>query len=198
MSWDEVPWEEIPSSEAVHGLPRSYWGYHLRTFSWEGLVSAGPREAAVRRFMAEHASGAAPHLVLLGKPGTGKTLLAVGLVRWEWWRQDMSAAVWIHVPSFFDEVKGSFEDGSDPWGRVERAGLVVLDDLLGKVPTDWEAQQVIPRLIGAPYRNGASIVITDNHPMEHLSATVDEHEVSRMKENSILIHSFDDPDRRLR
>lgn len=198
MSWDDVPWEEIPSSEAVYGLPRSCWGYHLRAFSWEGLPDAPRREEAVRAFMVGHVAGEAPHLVLLGRPGTGKTLLAVGLLRWEWWRRDMSAAAWVHVPSFCVEVKESFSDGPDPWGRVERAGLVVLDDLLGRLPTDYEREQVIPRLVDTAYRNGASLVVTDNHGMEHLSAAMDAHETSRLKENSTLIRSFDDPDRRLR
>lgn len=170
------------ASATVHRVDRDHQHCTLESFRWDWLENdpAGVA-AAVRDFQDAHLAGEAPHLLLLGPQGTGKTHLLYGLYRWAVWHADLSEAVAFHVGTFCRDVKRAF-DGNvpDPWGELRRARFMALDDLFGRDLTDWETSQVLAPLIDVASRDRMSLVVTDNRLPEQLEAKLNPHEASRL------------------
>lgn len=187
------------SSETVHRVPRSHWDCHLHTYRWDWLENGERVRAAVDAFVTGLATRQAPHLLLLGERGLGKTHLAVGIYRAAVYELDLSRAALVHVPSFCDEVKAGFNDrdAPDPFDDLRRADVAVIDDLFGRMLTEWEITQVVPRLIDEPYRRRAAMVVTANPSLDEIRATLDPHEVSRLLERATVVN-MRGQDRRLR
>lgn len=202
--WTDTPWEDIPSSLTVHGLPRVHWGSHLHNYDWSVVQNADAKRDMVLQFMDAHEAGECPHLLLLGREGTGKTHLAVGLVRWAVYQTDLSRARFVHVPTFSHELKRTFgargrgEAVDDPFEELARTNLLALDDPFGRAPTDWELDQVIPRLVDEAYMRGASLVVSANQDLDDFRARLRRHEVSRILEGATRIGFFQDDDYRQR
>lgn len=194
--WVDTLWEDIPSSETVYGLPRPHWGSHLRTFDWSLSQDGQAKQEVVLEFMDAHEAGQCPHLLLLGKEGTGKTHLAVGLYRWAVYQEDLTHAQFIHVPEFSHRVKRGYESGDDPFEEVERARFLVLDDPFGRDPSEHELTQIIPRLIDMAYTHSMSLVVTANHDVDGFESRLRPHEMSRLLERADILGFFHDTDHR--
>lgn len=199
MSWSKTSPEDVPSSETVRGLPREHWGCHLSNFDFSVLSNGDAKWAAVAAFMDEHENGDAPHLLLLGREGAGKSHIATGLYRWAVYRYDLSYAAFVHVPSFSHAYKKSFRgDAPDPFDDIEGSRFLVLDDPFGRQPSDWELAQVIPRLVDIAYRERMSLVVTANQDRKAFRRSLEPHEVSRLFDGAIEIRFFEEADYRLR
>lgn len=188
--------DKVATSPTVFGLPRSHWHCTLNNFDWSSWPQ---KEARVAEVLGGMEAGEAPHILMTGPPGVGKTHLAVGLYRWAAAKRDLRAAHFVHVPSFCDKVKASFDEegAGDPFARVEDARfLLALDDVFGRELSPWEARNVIPRLIGAAYRNDAALVATMNPTLEEAKDLVEYHEMSRLLQDG-QIWRFEGEDRRL-
>lgn len=196
----EGPFADVPSSETVHGLPPRHWHCHLGNFDWSVVTNGSAKAATVRRFLDAHLEGEQGNLLLIGAVGAGKTHIGVGIYRAVVATEDLTKATWLHVPSVAEQVKARFDDKTmpDPLERLDTARLVVLDDLYGREPTDWERSQIHTRLIDTAYRNGASLVLTDNHGTNGLQAQLAAHEWSRLQERATVLDFFEDDDYRKR
>lgn len=188
---------DTPSSETIHRIPRQHRHCHLYNFDWD-RTSIGPKgEGAIEAFLSDWEEGDDPHLILSGKTGTGKTHLAVGIYRYGVFKSDLVESVYVHVPSFSDLVKKSFSDDSfDPMEYVQKAGLLVLDDIFGRKLGKWESEQLIPRLLSLAYNNAAALVITTNYGKKKIASRLDPHETSRLFSNSRMLE-FTGEDKRL-
>lgn len=140
-----------------------------------------------------------PNLLFLGPPGTGKTHLGVGIYRWAVAMTDLTEAVYVHIPSFCDEVKRSFDErgGPDPFDPIRSARfLLILDDIFGRDLSDWEKANVVPRLVDMAYQNRASLVLSSNVALSQIEEILRQHEVSRILENATVL-KFRGEDHRL-
>lgn len=190
---------DIPSSETVHRLPESHWHCHLHNFDWAQVTNADAKANVVRSFLDALFAGEKRNLIMLGRAGAGKTHLAASLYRAAVARWDLTQATFVHVPTASKMVKARFDDSTlpDPLADFETARLVVLDDPLGREPTDWDLNQTIPEMIDSAYRRRACMVLTANHDMAGLNARLPLHEVSRLMENATIMDFSNERDRRL-
>ncbi|KKN68874.1 hypothetical protein LCGC14_0446600 [marine sediment metagenome] len=141
------------------------------------------------QFLKDCEAGGAPHLLLTGRPGVGKSHLSVAAYRWMVRRVGTVQALWLNVPDFCDKVKASYGDNTyNPMQDYEEARrLVVLDDLFGRVLTTHEGQQIVYRLIDIAYQNGAGMLITMNQSPQELTAALPPHELSRVLAGASIV-----------
>lgn len=69
----------VQGSQTVFGVPPSHRGKQLANYDWSARPNTAER---VAQFIYAAEAGKAPHLILTGSVGTGKTHIAVGLYRW--------------------------------------------------------------------------------------------------------------------
>jgi len=143
----------------VFRLPRSHWHCTLWNFTWETVRPARLQEH-VLAFLHGVQDGKAPHLILTGHPGIGKTHLGIGAYRAGSVTWGTELVTWLNVPAFCERVKRAYDQSvMDPWYDVEAAKrLVVLDDLFGKALTAHERDQILVRLLDTCYQNGAALL----------------------------------------
>lgn len=174
-------------SFTVFRIPRSHWHCQLDNFAWSAVT---PRslQTHVVAFTAGVNAGAAPHMLLTGAPGCGKTHIGVGVYRAMAAALGTALVTWINVPAFCESVKRGYGSEADPWQEYEEARrLVVLDDLFGRELTAHEKDQIVTRLIDTAYTRGAGIFATMNPDAKELSARLPPHEISRLLADCTII-----------
>jgi len=189
---------EDDGSLTIFRLPRAYWHCQLGNFMWEWVRPASLQEHYMR-FLGGIEAGLAPHLILSGDTGIGKTHLGVAAYRWAVRRVGTELATWVNVPEFCTSVKAAYtdENGHGPFEDYAAARrFVVLDDLLGRDLTLHEASQIVYRLLDVAYQNGAAVLITMNPAVTELVARFPPHEVSRILAAATIIPMQGSGDRR--
>ena len=180
--------DNTQESSTVFRLPRSHWHCHAHNFEWDGVRPRALQEH-YEKFLTEATEGGAPHLILTGDPGIGKSHLGVAAYRWMALREGTELVTWLNVPLFCDEVKTSYTTGAyTPFDAYQDARrFVVLDDLFGRGLTPHEASQILCRLLDIAYQNGAGILLTMNPPVEALAEQLHPHEISRLLAEATII-----------
>lgn len=185
------------SGLTVFRLPRSHWHCTLWNFDWESVRPPRLQEHALALLHAVQ-DGKAPHLILTGGPGIGKTHIGIGVYRAGSVAWGTELVTWLNVPAFCERVKRSYDKSvMDPWYDVESAKrLVVLDDLFGKDLSNHERDQILVRLLDTAYQNGAAVLVSMNPDVKEVSARLNPHEISRLLAASTIIPMQADKDRR--
>lgn len=107
-------------------------------------------------------------LMFTGSVGTGKTHLAVGMVRALVIAKGIEAR-FLTVPELLDRLRSSYagEDAHETqariFGDILAAELVVIDELAAARSTEW-VLETIELLIGSLYNNRRSMIVTTNFP----------------------------------
>lgn len=175
----------------VFRLPRSHYHCQLSNFAWDAVTpsSLKSRVASFLEQVVDGRGGVAPHLVLTGPPGSGKTHLGVAVYRAACAEFGTELATWINVPNFCERVKRSYgPDETNPWDDYEAARrLVVLDDLFGRDLSHHESAQIMYRLIDTAYQNGAAVLVNMNQDVRELTSRLASHEISRLLAGSTII-----------
>jgi len=186
-----------PGSQTVFRLPRAYWHCQADNFDW-GLVRPASLSEHYSAFLAAAQAGGAPHLILTGEPGIGKTHLGVAAYRQLVREVGTERATWINVPDFCRRVKDGYDKGAqDPFTDYLAAQrLVVLDDLVGRDLSLHEMNQIVYRLLDSAYQNAAAMLVTMNPPVSELAARFQPHEVSRLLAEAVVIPLQGSGDRR--
>lgn len=154
----------------------------------------GPR--AVRVWFDEPAGQTTPFLVLLGKPGTGKTVAAalacqlrLGLTlpnNWVGCGAPRDAALWVASADLAS--LSSFTEADREWfERMLTCGLLVLDDF-GAERLHEQARQRIERLIDGRYSTSRMTLITSNANWGEFSERVGARIVDRLREAGRVVN----------
>ena len=107
-------------------------------------------------------------LYIFGKPGTGKTFLAALMAQQQLLRG--KSVIFTDTPSLLEQMKNTFDGVSDLtleslMKKLERADLLVLDDLGTETPTQWAVERLY-LVINARYNAGKSLIVTSNYDPE--------------------------------
>ena len=173
----------------VFRLPRSHWHCQLSNFEWGSVTPASLRKH-INAFAAQVLAGEAPHLILTGNPGIGKSHLGVSVYRTLSAQLGTQLVTWVNIPNFCESVKRTYKDGEPDvaWPDFEGAKrLVVLDDLFGRDLSPHEVSQIVYRMIDTAYQNGAAVLVNMNQDVKELQSRLASHEISRLLAKSTII-----------
>ncbi|MDT8894210.1 ATP-binding protein [Halomonas sp. I1] len=172
------------------GVPRRMQGATLK-----GYVSDSDEQAAAHRQVCEYAKGLTEHLetgdglVLMGNMGTGKTHLAVGLIRYVT-RTLAVQAQYVTAPALFSRVRASYSGNGETEAQIldelVAAPLLVIDEIGVGKGSDNELNLTYS-LLGQRYDACRPTVIITNLMSDDLRSWLGERVVDRLRETSPVV-----------
>lgn len=172
------------------GVPRRLQSATLKTY-----VSETDSQKAAHKLVCEYAKHLGDKLrtgdglIMMGNMGTGKTHLAVGLIRVAT-RTHSVAARYVTAPALFSRVRASYsgkaETEADILAEYSNTPLLVLDEIGVGKGSDNELN-LIYALLGRRYDECRPTVIITNLMSEDLRAWLGERVVDRLRETSPVV-----------
>src|SRR3990167_2105770 len=142
---------------------------------------------------AKHMAREGHSIILTGSCGTGKTHLAVCLMRMIWaekYNADRDKTpIYKSYPDLLAAIKQSWTGNpADEWtwiNRLSNAPVLVLDDLGVGNHTDW-SRGIVYQVIDKRYRDCKQTIITTNLSINKLSEVVDDRIASRLCDGIVI------------
>lgn len=177
------------------GIPERFMDHRLETF--EAVHGTDKAVAAARACVAAHLDDEQKPkgMVLVGKAGSGKTHLAVGVLRAI---ADAKAAgdltfslfrsKFVVVPELLDTLRERIGDPMvrDPLPPLMDAPLLVLDDLGREKPTEWVTDRLYV-LVNRRYNAKLPTIVTTNYPISELAGRGYDAMMSRLRDGASVI-----------
>lgn len=173
-------------------IPKKFYGKSLTTFDRKKTKQREiVREAEhfLQTFQPKSRIQPSAGLLLLGREGTGKTHVAVALLK-EVLGKGYKGLYW-NVPEFFLELRRIINGESDKteaelMDEARRVDLLVLDDLGAERSSDFATDRLYV-LINGRYENETATIITSNRTLEELRTQLGPRIVSRLCEMCVPI-----------
>jgi DNA replication protein DnaC len=172
------------------GVPRRLQAATLKTY-----VSETESQQAAHKLVCDYAKNLSEKLdsgdglIMMGNMGTGKTHLAVGLIRVAT-RTHSVLSRYVTAPALFSRVRASYsgngETEADILAEYANTPLLVLDEIGVGKGSDNE-MNLIYALLGRRYDECRPTVIVTNLMSEDLKAWLGERVVDRLRETSPVV-----------
>lgn len=173
------------------GVPERYW---YSAFAGFEEVAGAKAALDIARDCAENEDG--PYgILMIGKPGSGKTHLAVSILRAIAMRNigrdpDLLRfrSRFVVVPDLLDDLRERINDSSisDPLPALRTCPLLILDDLGREKATEWVADRLYV-LINARYNACLPTIVTTNSSLSELAERGYEAMISRLREDAKVV-----------
>ncbi|WP_110647582.1 ATP-binding protein [Salinicola peritrichatus] len=167
----------------------------LREATLKNYVSAGDSQQRAHKQVCEYARhlperlGDGNGLILMGNMGTGKTHLAVGLIR-HCTRNLAVAAKYTTAPALFSRIRASYNSHTETEAKILAeliaAPLLVLDEIGVGKGSDNELN-VTYSLLGQRYDERRPTIVITNLMSEEFKAWLGERVVDRMRETNPVV-----------
>mgnify|MGYP001952081485 CR=1 FL=1 len=172
--------QELQEKEKVILSPR----FQQRTFETFRVTPDNEKAFQAARFYADELSlNTTKGLMFIGNPGTGKTHLAVAILK-KALSKGISCA-FVLVPKLLEEIRRSYssndESRSENITRTVTKRLVVLDDIGAERTTDWVQEQLY-LIINDRYENMQPTIVTSNCNIQELEKRIGLKTVDRLSE----------------
>lgn len=168
------------------GVRRKFFSATLDNFT----VSKDARDLA-KLYVADFSLDSGNGFRLTGHVGTGKTHLAVSIMRALFWEKKIASARFIDVPMFLDQLKlmmdAPGEERRKFLAEIMHCDLLVLDDL-GAERTSPFVKEQLSLIINERWSTGRPILVTSNVSLDECEETLGARSFSRL--NSMLPESF--------
>ncbi len=161
---------DFDKSLAMMGIPEGYRGWTLGKFDNDKARTAG-----------RSAMKAGESMYITGKPGTGKTHLAVGLLI-EYGHAEPKYHRFVSVPKLIMELHGDVKQDRDYTERIAdltAVRVLVLDDLGAEKCTEY-VRAVLYELVNERIMSGYQTIVTSNLELGEIATNIDERLASRL------------------
>ena len=185
-----------PSEEAR--IKDSLVAANLHRFQYEGFIEAlklpkrfrnitlesHPNQSAVSMVSDWHPNDIHCGLFLMGNYGTGKTGLAVGLLK-KLIEAQPQAGLFVTAPDLLDQIRQTYNHESvalmDPLERAKRVPILLVDDLGVEKPSPW-VQEKFYTLINHRHGEEMTTIFTSNLSLEQVAEQLGERTSWRLVE----------------
>ena len=142
-------------------------------------------------------------LLLLGKPGTGKTHLA-SAIAWQVMTQTSHTAVYRTVGGILQLIKGSYGNDSEyseqeAYKAFTSPSLMIIDEVGATKPTEFELTTLFA-IINGRYEDQLPTIVISNLQPDELGSVLGERSVDRLREGGsiALVFNWDSERRNLK
>lgn len=168
---------------------RAFDGYTAKTPAQKKALSVCRDYAD--RFREHHAAGRC--LILSGKPGTGKTHLAVAIAN-QLLHTTGAVCVYRTVGAMLSYIKGSYDGNeyseADAIKSLVSPHLLILDEIGATKPSEFELAMLF-NVINGRYEQQLPTIIISNLPPAEIGAAMGERCLDRLREGGGIAVAFD-------
>lgn len=160
-------------------VPSAYDGCSFENF--ERVAGTLTALEVCKQWVKEYRAGTALRrgLHLRGKPGAGKTHLAVAMLRELVWSDHPRSAIFINVPQWLDELRESYDQGEPP-PSPSGFDILVLDDLGAEDRSSPFTRDRIYQLLNRREQNRQLTIVTTNCSWGELAGRIGGPAASRL------------------